>query len=576
MIHPRRILALVVFMLTLNMIVPVLAGPDVDRAAAAAVCRRWLETMVAVNGDWAGDSSPSLGSVELIVHRDVRVGWYCTVNPSGYVIVPLRRELAPIKASSERGLPDAAAIAGLYGLTLDDLAQRTARLGDRSFPIAPEHSAWARFDDEVPNKDSFGEAGPLLRTRWAQGWPYNTYCPTGDGGQTYVGCTALATAQLMRHHAWPPRGIGEAVYWWDGDDGCGGSTPGDTLRADLTDPYDWTAMTDEVGYDDPPDRLAAVAELCYETAVACRMDFSVCGSAASLARARAALLTYFRYLPSATERQRFHMSDDAWFAVIRDNVDRGLPLLYASTIHTMVCDGWREIDGLRLIHINYGWGGDSDGWFALDAVETSLNPAAERLLGDVEPDLSTPIVLDSFTAERTSDGAQLTWRVGVVDGVDGLHVWRESGDGDPVRLTSELLRLTTWMTWTDHAPPQSAAAYWLEEIVEGGGKSWYGPVMLAAVVRGDRFRLSLPSPNPCNPLTTLQLTLNEPGHIRAVVHDGRGRVVAELVDGRLQVGRTVLRWDGRTSDGRMAASGVYLLRVSGSGFNKTRKVLLTR
>jgi hypothetical protein len=576
MIHPRRILSLAVFVLAFNMVVPVLAGPDIERAGAAAVCRRWLETMVAVNGDWAGDSSPSLSGVELIVHRGIRVGWHCTVDPSGYVIVPLRRELAPIKAYSERGLPDPSAVSGLLGLALDDLAQRTARLEDRSFRNAPEHPAWARFDDDMPNKDSFGEAGPLLQTRWAQGWPYNADCPTGDGGQTFVGCTALAAAQLMRHHAWPTRGIGAAAYWWDGDDGCGGSTPGDTLRADLTNPYDWAAMTDEVGYDDPPDRLAAVAELCYETAVACRMDFSVCGSSASLARARSALVNHFHYLPSATERQRFHMSDDAWFTVIRDNVDRGLPLIYSSTIHTMVCDGWREIDGLRLIHINYGWGGDSDGWFALDAVETSLNPAAERLLGDVEPDLSTPIALDTFTAERISDGAQLSWRVGAVAGIDGLHVWRGCGDDDPVRLTPEPLDPTAWMTWTDHAPPLSAVAYWLEEVVEGGGQSWYGPVLLAAAARGVRFRLSPPSPNPCNPLTTLQLNLDQPGHIRAVVHDGRGRVVAELVDGRLPVGRTVLRWDGRTSGGRMASSGIYLVRVSASGYNQTRKLLLTR
>jgi len=41
----------------------------------------------------------------------------------------------------------------------------------------------------------------------------------------------------------------------------------------------------------------------------------------------------------------------------------------------------------------------------------------------------------------------------------------------------------------------------------------------------------------------------------------------------LTAGNHVLAWDGRTSDGRIAAAGIYFLRVTGSALEVSRRVV---
>ena len=241
-----------------------------------------------------------------------------------------------------------------------------------------------------------------------------------------MGCTPLALAQLLAYYAWPLRGEGSTAYWWAGDVLCGGSSPGDTIRADFLDPYEWDKMQASVDYLSAQESRQAVAKLCFEAAAACRTDFSYCGSSASLSAARAALITYFRYRSTSQELIRFHYSNAVWFAKIRNEIDAGRPILYSSTIHTMVCDGWREVAGLPQVHINYGWAGDSDDWYGLDDIETSLNPGAEHMLVGVMPVSDPPLEVTSLHVSRLDLGAEVSWRVSGV--LDAARIPRVAGD----------------------------------------------------------------------------------------------------------------------------------------------------
>lgn len=54
---------------------------------------------------------------------------------------------------------------------------------------------------------------PLLTTTWAQGSPYNTFCPLDTlGGDTQVGCAAVALAQVMKYWNHPTQGVGSYSY----------------------------------------------------------------------------------------------------------------------------------------------------------------------------------------------------------------------------------------------------------------------------------------------------------------------------------------------------------------------------
>lgn len=48
---------------------------------------------------------------------------------------------------------------------------------------------------------------------WHQRSPYNKYCYTNTGQQALVGCTAVATTQIMAYHQWPKKLDGVTYRW---------------------------------------------------------------------------------------------------------------------------------------------------------------------------------------------------------------------------------------------------------------------------------------------------------------------------------------------------------------------------
>jgi len=87
----------------------------------------------------------------------------------------------------------------------------------------------------------------------------------------------------------------------------------------------------------------------------------------------------------------------------------------------------------------------------------------------------------------------------------------------------------------------------------------------------DEFYLAQAYPNPFNSITRLAFGLPEASNVAISVYDVNGRLVANLVDGKLLAGYHVTIWDAGT-----ASTGVYLVRMEASGLNNVRKVILLR
>ena len=68
-------------------------------------------------------------------------------------------------------------------------------------------------------------------------------------------------------------------------------------------------------------------------------------------------------------------------------------------------------------------------------------------------------------------------------------------------------------------------------------------------------------PNPFNPSTTVAFDLEVGRPVRITVHDVAGRRVATVTNDDLAAGHHMLRWDGRSSDGRSAPSGIYFFAI---------------
>ena len=83
-------------------------------------------------------------------------------------------------------------------------------------------------------------------------------------------------------------------------------------------------------------------------------------------------------------------------------------------------------------------------------------------------------------------------------------------------------------------------------------------------------------PNPFNPVTKIRFSIAEPGWVSLVVYDVAGRTVRTLVQGRRDVDRYEVMWDGREDNGGLVASGVYLYELVASGHEETKKMVLLR
>ncbi len=384
-----------------------LAGPQESRQAA----ENWLNYIVYQNGQWGKSSDPSIIEVQEIKVNDTLLARAYITDPDGFILVPALKDLPAIKASSDENGLDMDAEGGFQNLIKDVLSEQFRKFvdyyGSLEFMPAdkdtriygPEHRRmwdyFAREESEFMAELNTGKAakteelGPLITSIWHQSDPYNQYCPMGDGGRCVVGCVATAASQIMDYHEWPPTGTGNSQYYWSGDGSCGGSTPGIVLTADHNDEYDWENIPDHCGGGCTPEEQAALAELCHEVGVAYQMHYGACGSGAYVTTGLHVFPTYFRYHDVIEQHDRSGTPYYDWSQLIHDEIASSRPIAYRIYSHAIVCDGWRDTQGLPQIHMNYGWGGTKNFWYTVDNLYCpweGCTPAVEMMLTHIIPD----------------------------------------------------------------------------------------------------------------------------------------------------------------------------------------------
>ena len=84
------------------------------------------------------------------------------------------------------------------------------------------------------------------------------------------------------------------------------------------------------------------------------------------------------------------------------------------------------------------------------------------------------------------------------------------------------------------------------------------------------------APNPFARSTAISYSLPERARVELRVYDISGHLVRTLVDSELAADSYVALWDGRTDDGKAAATGIYLYRLIVDGSELARKMILLR
>lgn len=235
---------------------------------------------------------------------------------------------------------------------------------------------------------------PLLTTTWSQGTYYNSLCPTDASTEqhTATGCVATAMAQVMKYWNHPAQGMGSCSYNHP-TYGLQSANFGNTT-------YDWGNMPNALNATSTTQQIQAVATLMYHVGVSIVTNYGLSssgGSAADIVSRNGitypcvenALRQYFDYHPQLFGARLNGMGDERWREMLRTELDNARPVIYSgfdlSGGHCFVCDGY---DSQNYFHFNWGWGGTSDGYFAIG----SLNPS----VGGIGTNVSSTFNIDNM------------------------------------------------------------------------------------------------------------------------------------------------------------------------------------
>lgn len=218
----------------------------------------------------------------------------------------------------------------------------------------------------------------LVTSRWNQGAPYNNACPTYSESQRCVtGCVATAMAQVMYYHKWPEVGTGSHSYSTE----INGSTQNVSMDFS-TITFDWDNMIDRYTSSSTDAQNRAVATLMSACGVSVDMGYGL-SSGTQTSRVADALYTYFDYDRSVHFMSRDGYDFAVWEETIYNELAAARPILFSGQSsgggHCFVCDGYNSGG---YYHFNWGWGGSSDGYFLL----TALNPSSQGIGGSSSDD----------------------------------------------------------------------------------------------------------------------------------------------------------------------------------------------
>lgn len=80
-------------------------------------------------------------------------------------------------------------------------------------------------------------------------------------------------------------------------------------------------------------------------------------------------------------------------------------------------------------------------------------------------------------------------------------------------------------------------------------------------------------PNPFVNSISFTLEIPRPGDVQFEVYDLAGRLVVDLAGPAMRAGRNVVEWDGKNSDGKRVAQGIYFYRLALNGIEERGRIV---
>lgn len=318
-------------------------GKQISQNAALSAARKYSRT---------GQVAPAKN---LRSDKTNNAPYYAFNLEQGYVIVSGDDEMTELVGYAENGFFDAENVPPQMQLWLDGYAEY----------VAAVQSGKAKARKILLSDSPSVVVEPLVSTKWNQDAPFNNFAPeyTDDNNNTQrcaTGCAATAMAQIMKFHNWPEQGVGHYSYEHQSFG---------TISSDFSEHvYDWTNMIDRYNNGEYSNVQAdAVALLMKDCGVSLNMNYGPV-SGASIYSYTPAFKNYFRYSSRTVNRSGCETAE--FTRIITDELQEGRPIIYCGTGedggHAFVVDGY---DTNYFLHVNWGWGGYSDGYFDMNYMD---------------------------------------------------------------------------------------------------------------------------------------------------------------------------------------------------------------
>ena len=318
-------------------------GKQISQNAALSAARKYSRT---------GQVAPAKN---LRSDKTNNAPYYAFNLEQGYVIVSGDDEMTELVGYAENGFFDAENVPPQMQLWLDGYAEY----------VAAVQSGKAKARKILLSDSPSVVVEPLVTTKWNQDAPFNNFAPeyTDDNNNTQrcaTGCAATAMAQIMKFHNWPEQGVGHYSYEHQSFG---------TISSYFSEHvYDWTNMIDRYNNGEYSNVQAdAVALLMKDCGVSLNMNYGPV-SGASIYSYTPAFKNYFRYSSRTVNRSGCETAE--FTKIITDELQEGRPIIYCGTGedggHAFVVDGY---DTNYFLHVNWGWGGYSDGYFDMNYMD---------------------------------------------------------------------------------------------------------------------------------------------------------------------------------------------------------------
>lgn len=330
--------------------------------------------------------------------EDLQTSFIFNFQEGGFVITSASNDAEPILAFNDMGEIISPGNPG-FECMLEGYNEQIYDIINESIINENNRTKWQELLDNTFSQDDTTIILHMPPT-WNQSHPYNIFVPSYNGYRCPVGCVATAMAQIINYHQYC------ADFDFDNDvlksNYQYGGVPGvlideehneyDFMTFDQLDDYmtNVRSIFNNSQYLTTTNERAALSFAC---GIACRSNYQIGGTGSYIFKAEYGFHSSFGYFADHVVRSTY--SEDEWFTLLENELSEGRPIYYQGknadpnnpARHAFIIHGCRitASDPPYSFLINWGWGGNEDGYFTLN----SLNPYNYHFILDQESLVNT-------------------------------------------------------------------------------------------------------------------------------------------------------------------------------------------